>query len=47
MISLFLAQHTRKVYGILTVPEAIAYAKRTAEINGIMNVELRRRRRRS
>jgi len=38
-ISLFLAQKAKKVYGVEIVPEAIADAKRNAELNGITNVE--------
>ena len=38
-ISLFLAQKAKKVYGIEVVPEAIADAKKNAEINGITNTE--------
>ncbi|SFA53182.1 23S rRNA (uracil1939-C5)-methyltransferase [Anoxybacillus pushchinoensis] len=38
-ISLFLAKNARKVYGVEIVPEAIADAKRNAELNGITNVE--------
>lgn len=38
-ISLFLAQHARKVHGVEIVPEAISDAKRNAELNGIANVD--------
>ncbi|MFD1445191.1 23S rRNA (uracil(1939)-C(5))-methyltransferase RlmD [Oceanobacillus profundus] len=38
-ISLFLAQKTKKVYGIEVVPDAIADAKKNAALNGITNVE--------
>lgn len=38
-ISLFLAQKAGKVYGVEVVPQAIADAKRNAEINGIENAE--------
>lgn len=38
-ISLFLAQKAGKVYGVEVVPQAIADAKRNAEINGIDNAE--------
>ncbi|WP_442603064.1 23S rRNA (uracil(1939)-C(5))-methyltransferase RlmD [Paenibacillus sp. KN14-4R] len=38
-ISLFLAQHARKVYGVEIVPEAIADAVCNAELNGITNVD--------
>jgi len=38
-ISLFLARHARKVYGVEIVPEAISDAKRNAELNGIANVD--------
>jgi 23S rRNA (uracil-5-)-methyltransferase RumA len=38
-ISLFLAQRAKKVYGVEIVPEAIADARRNAELNGITNVE--------
>ncbi len=37
-ISLFLAQKAKRVYGVEIVPEAIADAKRNAELNGIANV---------
>ncbi|MCR8644558.1 23S rRNA (uracil(1939)-C(5))-methyltransferase RlmD [Paenibacillus sp. N1-5-1-14] len=37
-ISLFLAQHASKVYGVEIVPEAIADATRNAELNEITNV---------
>jgi len=37
-ISLFLARHARKVYGVEIVPEAISDAVRNAELNGITNV---------
>lgn len=36
-ISLFLARHAGKVYGVEIVPEAIEDAKRNAELNGIEN----------
>ncbi|MBR5508996.1 MAG: 23S rRNA (uracil(1939)-C(5))-methyltransferase RlmD [Lachnospiraceae bacterium] len=38
-ISLFLAQKAGKVYGVEIVPEAIADAKRNAELNGYTNTE--------
>ena len=38
-ISLFLAQQAKQVYGVEIVPEAIADAKKNAEINGIDNAE--------
>lgn len=38
-ISLFLAQKAKMVYGVEIVPEAIADARKNAEINGIGNVE--------
>ncbi len=38
-ISLFLAQHAKKVYGVEIVPEAIEDARINAELNGITNVE--------
>ena len=38
-ISLFLARHAKRVYGVEIVPEAIADAKRNAKINGIANAE--------
>ncbi|QHZ53403.1 23S rRNA (uracil(1939)-C(5))-methyltransferase RlmD [Paenibacillus larvae] len=38
-ISLFLAKHARKVYGVEIVPEAIEDAKRNAELNGVSNAE--------
>ena len=38
-ISLFLANHARKVYGVEIVPEAIADARRNAQINDITNAE--------
>ncbi|WP_405081684.1 23S rRNA (uracil(1939)-C(5))-methyltransferase RlmD [Paenibacillus chitinolyticus] len=38
-ISLFLAKHAKKVYGVEIVPEAIEDAKRNAELNGIRNTE--------
>ena len=38
-ISLFLARRAKKVYGVEIVPEAIADARRNAELNGITNVE--------
>lgn len=37
-ISLFLAQHAGKVYGVEIVPEAIEDARRNAELNGMSNV---------
>ncbi len=38
-ISLFLARQAKQVYGVEIIPEAIADARRNAEINGITNVE--------
>ncbi|TWI55998.1 23S rRNA (uracil(1939)-C(5))-methyltransferase RlmD [Halalkalibacter nanhaiisediminis] len=38
-ISLFLAQRAKRVYGVEIVPDAIADAKRNAELNGITNVD--------
>ncbi|MCL7747660.1 23S rRNA (uracil(1939)-C(5))-methyltransferase RlmD [Halalkalibacter alkaliphilus] len=38
-ISLFLAQRAKHVYGVEIVPDAIADAKRNAELNGITNVD--------
>ncbi|WP_248928670.1 23S rRNA (uracil(1939)-C(5))-methyltransferase RlmD [Paenibacillus hamazuiensis] len=38
-ISLFLARHAREVYGVEIVEEAIADARRNAELNGIRNVQ--------
>ena len=38
-ISLFLAQHAKKVYGVEIVPEAIEDARANAELNGMTNVE--------
>ena len=38
-ISLFMAKHARKVYGVEVIPEAIEDAKKNAEINGIDNVQ--------
>ncbi|WP_438431405.1 23S rRNA (uracil(1939)-C(5))-methyltransferase RlmD [Gorillibacterium sp. sgz500922] len=38
-ISLFLAQHARRVYGVEIVADAIADARRNAELNGLANVE--------
>lgn len=38
-ISLFLAQKAGKVYGVEIVPEAIADARKNAELNGITNAE--------
>jgi len=38
-ISLFLAQKAKKVYGVEIVPQAVADARKNAEINGIQNVE--------
>lgn len=37
-ISLFLARHAKKVYGVEIVPEAIADAKKNAQLNQIDNV---------
>lgn len=37
-ISLFLAKHAKKVYGVEIVPEAIEDAKANAELNGLNNV---------
>ncbi|MED1665534.1 23S rRNA (uracil(1939)-C(5))-methyltransferase RlmD [Brevibacillus laterosporus] len=37
-ISLFLAQKAKRVYGVEIVPEAIADAKKNAELNGLENV---------
>lgn len=37
-ISLFLAQKARAVYGVEIVPEAVADARRNAELNGLKNV---------
>lgn len=37
-ISLFLAQQAKEVYGVEIVPQAIADAKRNAELNGMTNV---------
>jgi len=37
-ISLFMAQKAKQVYGVEIVPEAIADARRNAQINGIENV---------
>jgi len=38
-ISLFLARHAKKVYGIEIVPEAVSDAIRNAKMNGIENAE--------
>ncbi|THF77362.1 23S rRNA (uracil(1939)-C(5))-methyltransferase RlmD [Cohnella fermenti] len=38
-ITLFLARHARRVYGVEIVPEAIADARRNAALNGIRNAE--------
>ncbi|MBO8157205.1 MAG: 23S rRNA (uracil(1939)-C(5))-methyltransferase RlmD [Bacillaceae bacterium] len=38
-ISLFLAQRSKKVYGVEVVPEAVDDAKRNARLNGIDNAE--------
>jgi len=38
-ISLFLAKHASKVYGVEVVPQAIEDAKENARLNGIENVE--------
>ncbi|AOZ93602.1 23S rRNA (uracil(1939)-C(5))-methyltransferase RlmD [Paenibacillus crassostreae] len=38
-ISLFLAQHAKKVYGVEIVPEAIEDARANAKLNGMTNVE--------
>lgn len=38
-ISLFLAKHAKKVYGVEIVPQAIQNAKENAERNGIQNAE--------
>ncbi len=38
-ISLFLAQKAKQVYGVEIIPEAIADARKNAEINGITNAE--------
>jgi 23S rRNA (uracil1939-C5)-methyltransferase len=38
-ITLFLAKHARRVYGVEIVPEAIEDARRNAAINGIANAE--------
>jgi 23S rRNA (uracil1939-C5)-methyltransferase len=38
-ISLFLSEKAKKVIGVEIVPDAIADAKRNAELNGILNVE--------
>ncbi|MEA5084304.1 MAG: 23S rRNA (uracil(1939)-C(5))-methyltransferase RlmD [Lachnospiraceae bacterium] len=40
-ISLFLAQKAKNVMGVEIIPEAIADARKNAEINGINNVEFR------
>jgi 23S rRNA (uracil1939-C5)-methyltransferase len=38
-ISLFLARHASRVYGVEIIPEAIDDARRNAILNGITNVE--------
>jgi len=38
-ISLFLARHARRVYGVEIVPEAVEDARRNAALNGIRNAE--------
>ncbi|NEU31708.1 23S rRNA (uracil(1939)-C(5))-methyltransferase RlmD [bacterium LRH843] len=38
-ISLFLAKRAKHVYGVEIVPDAVADAKRNAELNGITNVD--------
>jgi 23S rRNA (uracil1939-C5)-methyltransferase len=38
-ISLFLAQHAKRVYGVEIVPEAIEDARANAALNGIVNAE--------
>lgn len=38
-ISLFLAQKAKQVYGVEVIPQAIADAKRNAELNGFANAE--------
>ncbi|GGJ32366.1 23S rRNA (uracil(1939)-C(5))-methyltransferase RlmD [Paenibacillus hunanensis] len=38
-ISLFLAQHAKRVYGVEIVKEAIEDARKNAELNGMTNVE--------
>ncbi|MFC5704190.1 23S rRNA (uracil(1939)-C(5))-methyltransferase RlmD [Cohnella faecalis] len=38
-ISLFLAKHARRVYGVEIIPEAVEDARRNALLNGIHNVE--------
>jgi len=38
-ITLFLAKHARRVYGVEIVPEAIEDARRNAALNGIANAE--------
>lgn len=38
-ISLFLAQHAKKVYGVEIIPQAIEDARKNAERNGITNAE--------
>lgn len=38
-ISLFLAQKAKKVYGVEIIPDAIANARRNAELNNITNTE--------
>ncbi|MGL4792008.1 MAG: 23S rRNA (uracil(1939)-C(5))-methyltransferase RlmD, partial [Anaerotignaceae bacterium] len=40
-ISLFMAQKAKKVMGVEIIPEAVADAKKNAEINGIKNVEFK------
>ena len=38
-ISIFVAENSKKVYGVEVVPQAVKNAKENAEINGIRNVE--------
>jgi 23S rRNA (uracil1939-C5)-methyltransferase len=38
-ISLFLARHAKRVYGVEAVPEAVEDARRNAALNGMNNVE--------
>lgn len=38
-ISLFMAKHAKRVYGVEIVPEAIENAKKNAELNGISNAD--------
>lgn len=38
-ITLFLAQHAKKVYGVEIIPEAIADANMNAKLNGFENTE--------